>query len=277
MSVISLKRQLACCVLCLFLAFSAVAGMQQREVEWQLDGTAYSGVLVYADQGAARRPGLVMVPNWYGMTPAAVEQAKQMAGTDYVVLVADVYGKTIRPANSVEAGAAVQPLLANRRTLRLRAAAALDALKAQVDSTPLDTTRIAAVGFCFGGSTVLEMARAGLPLAGVVSLHGGLSTPLPAAAGSGTVPVLVLNGAADTTVSAEDIAGFGEEMERAGVDWQFVNFGRAVHCFAEETANSPPNCVYHPKAAKRARKMLTDFLQEWFGQSTETNSSVPQK
>jgi len=207
----------------------------------------------------------VMVPNWRGITSSAIAKAAQMAGTEYVVLVADVYGKTVRPANNAEAGAAVQPLLANRSRLRARAAAALDALKAEAGRAPLDASRIAAVGFCFGGSTVLEMARAGLPLAGVVSLHGGLSTPMPAQAGSTKVPVLVLNGAADTAVSREDIAQFGEEMDRAGVDWQFVNFGGAVHCFAEADANSPPNCVYHPQAAKRAWKMLADFLVERFG------------
>jgi len=254
------------CVACLSLSFPAWCNMQQREVQWQLDGATYSGVLVYDDQGAARRPGLVMVPNWRGITPSAIEQAAQMAGTDFVVLVADVYGKTVRPDNNAAAGAAVQPLLANRHLLRNRAAAALTALKAQADSAPLDVSRIAAVGFCFGGSTVLEMARAGLPLAAVVSLHGGLSTSMPAAAGSGTVPVLVLNGAADSAVTHEDIATFGEEMDRAGADWQFVNFGGAVHCFAEADAHSPPNCVYHPKAAKRAWKMLVDFLQERFGE-----------
>jgi len=265
MVIISLKRQLALFVVCLFLIFPAWATMQQREVEWQVDGTVYSGVLVHDDQGEAKRPGIVMVPNWRGITPSAIEKAAQMAGSEYVVLVADVYGKTVRPANNAEAGAAVQPLLANRQILRARAAAALDALKAQANTAPLDASKIAAVGFCFGGSTVLEMARAGLPLAGVVSLHGGLSTPLPAAAGSTTVPVLVLNGAADTAVSREDIAEFGEEMDRAGADWQFVNFGGAVHCFAESDANSPPNCVYHPKVAKRAWKMLADFLRERFG------------
>jgi len=266
MIAISLKRQLVLWLLYLFLTFPVCAKVQHSEIEWQLDGIVYSGVLVYDDQGAAKRPGIVMVPNWRGITPSAIEKAAQMAGTEYVVLVADVYGKTIRPANNAEAGAAVQPLLANPRALRTRAAAALDALKAQAGSAPLDAAKMAAVGFCFGGSTVLEMARAGLPLAGVVSLHGGLSTSMPAAADSATVPVLVLNGAADTAVSREDIARFGEEMDRAGADWQFVNFGGAVHCFAEADANSPPNCVYHPQAARRAWKMLADFLRERFAE-----------
>ena len=98
-----------------------------------------------------------------------------------------------------------------------------------------------------------------MPLAGVVSLHGGLSTPSPAAAGSGKVPMMVLNGAADRGVSAEDIAAFGKEMDGANADWQFVNFGGAVHCFALETANKP-GCKYDPRAARRAYAMMHGFF-----------------
>ncbi len=259
------KWQLAVMALCLSAAMPALAKLQQRPVEWQLDGASYSGVLVYDDAGDARRPGVVMVPNWRGVNASAVDKAAQIAGDDYVVLVADVYGSQLRPKDNDEAAAAAQPLLKDRARLRARAEAALDALKAQAGTAPLDATRIAAVGFCFGGSTVLEMARAGLPLAGVVSLHGGLASPMPAAADSGKVSMLVLNGAADRGVSAEDIAGFGSEMDAAGADWQFVNFSGAVHCFAESDANSPPGCMYDPRAAKRAWKMLGDFLEERLG------------
>jgi len=256
---------LAVMALCLSAAMPALAKLQQRPVEWQLDGASYSGVLVYDDAGDARRPGVVMVPNWRGVNASAIDKAAQIAGDDYVVLVADVYGSQLRPKDNDEAAAAAQPLLKDRARLRARAEAALDALKAQAGTAPLDATRIAAVGFCFGGSTVLEMARASLPLAGVVSLHGGLASPMPAAADSGKVPMLVLNGAADRGVSAEDIAGFGSEMDAAGADWQFVNFSGAVHCFAESDANSPPGCMYDPRAAKRAWKMLGDFLEERLG------------
>ncbi|KRG86236.1 dienelactone hydrolase [Stenotrophomonas daejeonensis] len=259
------KWQLAVMALCLSAAMPALAKLQQRPVEWQLDGASYSGVLVYDDAGDARRPGVVMVPNWRGVNASAIDKAAQIAGDDYVVLVADVYGSQLRPKDNDEAAAAAQPLLKDRARLRARAEAALDALKAQAGTAPLDATRIAAVGFCFGGSTVLEMARASLPLAGVVSLHGGLASPMPAAADSGKVPMLVLNGAADRGVSAEDIAGFGSEMDAAGADWQFVNFSGAVHCFAESDANSPPGCMYDPRAAKRAWKMLGDFLEERLG------------
>lgn len=254
------KWQVALLVACVSAAMPALAKLQQRPVEWQLDGTRYSGVLVFDDEGDGRRPGVVMVPNWRGVNASAIEKAGRIAGDDYVVLVADVYGSAVRPKDDAEAAAASRPLRENRAVLRARAA--LDALKAQAGKAPLDASRIAAVGFCFGGSTVLEMARAGMPLAGVVSLHGGLSTPSPAAAGSAKVPMLVLNGAADRGVTAEDIAAFGKEMDGAGADWQFVNFSGAVHCFAESDANSPPGCLYDPRAARRAWKMMDDFLEE---------------
>ena len=243
----------------------AWAAMKTQPLEWQHDGTTFSGVLVYDDDGDARRPGVVMVPNWRGVNASAIAKAEQIAGDDYVVLVADVYGKNVRPKDNDAAAAASKPLREDRNLLRARAAAALDALKAQAGKVPLDTRHIAAVGFCFGGTTVLEMARAGLPLAGVVSLHGGLSTPTPAVAGSGRVPILVLNGAADRGVTAEDIASFGSEMVAAKADWQFVNFSGAVHCFAESDANSPPGCLYDPRAAKRAWKMMDNFLEERLG------------
>ena len=256
------KWQVALLVACVSAAMPALAKLQQRPVEWQLDGTRYSGVLVFDDEGDGRRPGVVMVPNWRGVNASAIEKAGRIAGDDYVVLVADVYGSAVRPKDDAEAAAASRPLRENRAVLRARARAALDALKAQAGKAPLDASRIAAVGFCFGGSTVLEMARAGMPLAGVVSLHGGLSTPSPAAAGSAKVPMLVLNGAADRGVTAEDIAAFGKEMDGAGADWQFVNFSGAVHCFAESDANSPPGCLDDPRAAKRAWKMMDNFLEE---------------
>jgi len=237
------------------------AQIQQQAVQWQVEQTTYSGVLVYSEHGAARRPGIVLVPNWFGVTDTAVERATELAGQDYVVLVADVFGQTLRPQDSDVAANTITPLLADRTLLRTRAAAALEALKAQADHAPLDVSRLAAVGFCFGGSTALEMARAGLALDAVVSLHGALATPQPA---TGKIPasVLVLNGAADSMISTQDITDFQVEMDQAKADWQFVNFGGAVHCFAEVQANFPPNCVYHPLAGPRAWRLMRDFLQE---------------
>ena len=249
-----------------FAALPAFAAMQAKPVEWTVGKDRFSGYVVYDDASAAKRPGLVMVPNWMGVTDDAVARAKAVAGADYVVLVADVYGKGRQPANAGEAGKLAGGLRGeDRGALRARIEGAVATLKAQAGKAPLDAARIGAFGFCFGGSTVLELARSGADLAGVVSLHGGLAPGAKSATATAVkTPVLVLNGA-DDKGTAGDIAGFEKEMNDAGADWQFVNFSGAVHCFALETANSPPNCVYDERAAKRAYRMMEDFWQERFG------------
>lgn len=252
---------LAAC--CAALAATVQAAPKSEPVQWTLEGATFEGVLVYDDAVRRPRPGLLMVPNWRGVNAAAVEKARRVAGDDYVVLVADVYGRGVRPQSDAEAAPVAAALReeAGRTTLRARARGALEALRAQPQ---VDPDRLGAFGFCFGGTTVLEMARDGVPLAGVASLHGGLSTPAPAR--SPVAPaILVLNGADDRGVGAEDIAGFQEEMDAVGADWQFVNFAGAVHCFAEEDADNPPGCVYHERSAKRAHRMLDDFFEERFG------------
>jgi len=243
----------------------AVAAIQAQPVEWTQDEATFSGVLVHDDAGPASRPGLVMVPNWMGITPAAVERAKELAGQDYVVLVVDMYGKGVRPADSQDAAKVSAGVREDRPLMRRRIIKAVDVLRAQAGRVPLDPDRIAAVGFCFGGTTVLELARSGSDVAAVVSLHGGLTTPMPAGEGDVHAPMLVLNGADDEGVTAEDIAGFAREMDAAGADWTFVNFSGAVHCFAEPEADSPPNCVYNERAAGRAYRMLDGFLREAMG------------
>lgn len=245
----------------------ACAGMQARPVEWNLGEDRFSGYLVYDDAAAARRPGLVMVPNWMGVTDEAVERAKAIAGDDYVVLVADVYGAGLRPRNAQEAGAAARGSFADGGIrLRARVNEAVRVLKAQAGAAPLDPSRIGALGFCFGGTTALELARSGADVAGVVSFHGGLDTYLPAAGNRVRAPVLVLNGAADASVTDAQVAAFGKEMDAAGADWQFVDFGGAVHCFAEPGAGNDPgsNCRHDERAARRAYRMMDAFFRERF-------------
>jgi len=247
-----------------FASAAAQAAVIATPVEYSLGDTEMSGFLVHDDATTRLRPGLVMVPNWLGVTDDAVARAKELARSDYVILVADMYGKGVRPKDPTEAMAQVRTMYANVELMRERANAAVDALRAQAGKLPVDPQRIGALGFCFGGSTVLELARSGADVLGVVSLHGGLTTSKPAVAGTLKAPILVLNGAADTAVKAEDIAGFGAEMDGAGADWQFVNFSGAVHCFAEPSAARPPNCVYNERAAKRAYRMTDAFFSEAF-------------
>lgn len=252
----------------LLLAGPALAKIHTEPVEWTVGDTEFKGVLVYDDGGDARRPGLVMMPNWMGVTDEAIAQASRIAGDDYVVLVADVYGKDVRPANSDEALATVKKAYADGgTTLRKRAAAAVDALRAQAGSAPLDAGRVGVLGFCFGGSVALELARSGADLAGVVSLHGGLETYLPTEDNEVNSPVLVFNGAEDTSVTDAQIAEFKKQMDAAGADWQFVEFSGAHHCFTQpEDADNPPtsNCQYNERAANRAFRMMDGFFEERF-------------
>jgi len=257
-----MKRLLA--IALLLCSMPAWAAMQAKPVEWTLGGQAFSGVLVYDDASATTRPGLLMVPDWKGVSPAAVATAKKIAGRQYVILVADVYGKGVRPKDDAAALKQVKSLYADRSVLRERVARSLQALRDQSGKAPLDAARIGAIGFCFGGATVLELARSGADIAGVASFHGTLPTSMPAKADTVKASLLVLNGADDKNTSLEDVAGFKKEMDAAGVDWQFVDFSGAVHCFALESANSPPNCVYDPRAAKRAFTMMDDFFRERF-------------
>lgn len=264
------RFRFASTVFLLVAAAHAQAAVRTRNVDWTLDGQNFQGVLVYDDAGPKHRPGLVMVPNWMGVNASAIEKAKTVAGRDYVVLVADLYGRDVRPKDAKEAGAAAGALREDRPRLRGRMQKAVDVLRAQARGTPLDADRIGVFGFCFGGTAALELARSGAPLAGVVALHAGIDTPMPAAAGAVKSPVLVLNGAADKGVSRESVAKFQAEMTAAGADWQFVDFSGAVHCFAEADAGNDPasNCRYDARSAARAYRMLGNFFDERFRAAT---------
>lgn len=243
-------------------AMPAFATQVAKPVEWKVDKQVFSGYVVYDDAGAAKKPGLLMVPDWYGVTDATVAKAKQQAGSEYVVLVVDMYGKGVRPQNADEALAQVQKLYPNPDAMRARALKALDVLKSQAN---VDANKLGAFGYCFGGSTVLELARSGVQLAGIVTFHGGLGTGKPAEKDAVKTPLLVLNGAADPNIKAADIEKFWAEMDNAGADWQFVNFSGAVHCFAlDNNPHQGPGCMYNERAARRANMMMHAFFKGRF-------------
>lgn len=246
------------------LSAAAFAKPVAEPVSWSHGGTDFDGYLVYDDSESDKRPGLVMVPNWMGVNDSAIAKAKQIAGDDYVVLLVDMYGRGVRPANADEAGKAAGAVYADREALRGRINTALGVLRSSAAKAPLDATQLGAIGFCFGGAVALELARSGADIGGVVSFHGNLSTTMPARAGDVKASLLVLNGADDSYVPLEQITGFQKEMTEARADWQFVNYSGAVHCFAEADANSP-GCQYQPLAAKRAYAAMEDFFDERFG------------
>ena len=256
-------------VLALFAAaFSASAAPRAEKVSWKEGGKDFDGYLVWDDASKAPRPGLVEFPNWWGVTDAALAKAKTLAGKDYVILLADVYGRGPRPKNPDEAGKASSAASADPKALRARAAAALAVLKGAGAKAPVDTSRIGAIGFCFGGMVALELARSGADLKGVATFHGNLATQLPAGKGTLKSPLLVMNGADDKFISHELIDKFQDEMRASGADWQFVNFGGAVHCFAEpDEHNAVPGCNFNPAAYKRSLFLMHGFFGEAFAKN----------
>ncbi|MHA6205246.1 dienelactone hydrolase family protein [Dyella soli] len=254
--------RLGCLLLLSGFAFAAQAKMVHKPVEWTEGGTRFHSVLVYDDAVATRRPGLVMVPNWYGVNDLALSKADGIAGKEYVILVTDMYGEKVRPTSDDQAMAAVKPLYGDRGLMRKRINLALDQLKAQGKDAPIDLTKLAAIGFCFGGSAVLDLARSGADVAAVVSFHGALQTDDPSLAKQIKARVLVMNGA-DDKGTMPDADKFMDEMRGSKADWQFVVLGNSVHCFTE-TDQHKPGCMYDERAAQRSYRLMHDWLHGAF-------------
>ena len=253
-------------LLCAAFAGLADAAVVAKAVPYEIDGEAFEGVLLYDDSVTTPRPGLLAIPNWMGVNDDTVAKAARAAGSRYVVFLADMYGKAVRPSNADEARAAATSVRADRALMRRRAQAAVEVLKAQGDEVALDTRKLGAIGFCFGGGAVLELARSGAPLQGFVSFHGNLDTPNPADAKNIQAPVLVLHGADDPAVPQAQVDGFVAEMKAAGVDWQLVSYGGAVHSFTDPKANVPGRNQYHPVVAARAFKAMNALFDEVFAE-----------
>jgi dienelactone hydrolase len=242
----------------------AEAAVVVKPVPYEIDGEAFEGMLIYDDSVSRPRPGLLMVPDWLGVTESSARQAELIAGDKYVVFMADMYGKAVRPSNAQEAGAAAGAVRGDRALMRKRAQAAVEVLKAQAKQVALDTDRLVAIGFCFGGGAALELARSGADLQGFVSFHGNLDTPNPADAQNIKAPVLVLHGADDPSVPSEQVEGFIAEMKAAKTDWQLVSYGGAVHSFTNPQANTPGRNQYHPQVAARSYRAMNDLFDEVF-------------
>lgn len=236
----------------------------RKPVTYALDGTTFESVLVYDDAVRGPRPGLVMAPNFLGITDGNLAQAQHFAGSRYVVLLADLYGQGVRPHDPAEAMKLIGGLRADRKALRARMVKALEALRREGAVAGLDAKRVAAIGFCFGGTCVVELAKSGADVAAAVSFHGGLDAPAPHD-GKVQARILALHGAEDPAQSPEDLQAFVQDLRQAGADWTLVQFGGAVHSFTDPTANRPPRSQYHPTVARRAFAMMHDCLAEAFG------------
>lgn len=245
-----------------FVPFS-YAALQREAVEYQDGDQTLEGYLVYDDALAGKRPAVIVVHEWKGLGDYAKRRADMLAEMGYLAFAADMYGKGVRAVTHEEAGKLAGMYLNDREKMRKRAASALDFVAAHELAEP---GKVAAIGYCFGGTTVLEMARAGLDVKGVASFHGALKTPSPAPEGGVKARIMVFHGSQDTFIAPEDITGFEKEMSSAGADWQLVVFSKAVHSFtvAEAGDNPASGVAYNREADERSWKMLTLFFREIF-------------
>lgn len=234
-----------------------------RDVEYRDGETVLRGRLAIPAAPAGPRPAVLVVHEWWGRGTHSDGSAAELAKLGYVGFAVDMYGEGRSTTNPEEAGAWAKSVRGDTAVLRRRIVAAMDVLRAMPD---VDITRVACIGFCFGGTVSLESAWAGFDLRGVVSFHGSLTTPQASEAGSVKAAVLVLHGADDALVSPESISAFQASMREHRIDWEFDSYGGAVHSFTNPAADGSFNeyVKYHPVAAARSWARLEDFLAERF-------------
>ena len=247
--------------------WTPASATQQTQSIYYSDGeTVLKGYLAYDDAIKTKRPGILVVHEWWGHNAYARKRAEMLAELGFTALAIDMYGKGKQAMHPEEAGQFSGEIKKNLPLAQKRFEAALRILKAE---PTVDTEKIAAIGYCFGGGIDLEMARAGLNLDGVVSFHGSLTTDTPARAGKITARILVLNGQDDPFVKPDDIEAFRKEMEEAGATYHFENYPGAVHSFTNPDADRFGKefglpLAYNKEVDEKSWQAMQDFFEEIF-------------
>ncbi len=244
---------------------AAVVG---KPVEYFAGADTLKGYIAYDDKVTDKRPGVLVVHEWWGLNDYARKRADMLAKLGYVALAVDMYGDGRVATHPDDAGKFASETMKNMPAMKARFMAALDLLR---KDEHVDPTRIGAIGYCFGGGVVLNMARAGADLNGVVSFHGSLAAQSPAEKGKVKSMILVCNGAADKFTTEETIKSFKAEMKAADVNLRFVNYPGAMHGFTNPDAtelgkkfNMP--IAYNEKADKKSWSAMQEFFKKVFKQ-----------
>jgi dienelactone hydrolase len=253
-------RKMTAVILALLCINSAQTKIITREYDYKLDTTTFKGFVAYDDAVKGRRPGILVAHEWWGLNDFSKTQTKRLAALGYVAFAVDMYGKgqtatDIAAARKLAGGVRGTPLMRQRIT------AGLEALLRQDN---VDPRRVAAIGFCFGGTCVLDLAYSGADVKGVVTFHGGLFSVNQDDLGRVKAKLLILHGADDPSMTRDSINQFQESLRKAGADWQMVYFGNAVHAFTNPAAGTDKTkgMAYNPLAAQRSWKDMEDFLQD---------------
>ncbi|MCF8476438.1 MAG: dienelactone hydrolase family protein [Pseudolabrys sp.] len=239
--------------------------MAVERITYQAGNLACNGALVYDENVSGPRPLLLVAPNWLGVTEESINRAAVIAGSRYVAFVADMYGNGKIAAGPPEAGPLADALRQDAPERRRRIGAALGTLRSESGKRKIgDLKRQAAVGFCFRGGNVLELARAGAGIQAVICLHGDLLTPLPAQPGDIKAAICVMHGSKDPIVPKQDRDSFETEMENSGAKWQMTVFGGLLHSFCEAESDVPGIACYDPGAARQCIAAIDDFSNAAF-------------
>ena len=235
--------------------------MQTTDIEYSFDGIRLVGELSVDDSRRGKRPAVLVSHEGGGLTDHARKRTRALAELGYVAFALDYFGDG-RPVAADQAAARFAELNGDRLRTRAIAQAGLDVL---LGSEHADSSRVAAIGYCFGGTLSLELARGGADLQAVVGFHSGLATDRPAAAGAVTGPVLACIGAEDPFIPADQRLAFEEEMRGAGADWRLNIYGGAVHSFTNPDADgSNPALKYDRSADERSWRAMLDLFSEVF-------------
>jgi dienelactone hydrolase len=237
--------------------------MKTETIEYKDGSVTLKGYLAYDEQTSQKRPGILVMPEAFGLGAHAKQRAERLAALGYIALAGDPYGDGVEAKDLQEAIGLATALREDPTKFRQRARVALDKLA----SLPqVDASRLAAIGFCMGGTFSLELARDGAPLRGIVSFHGGLETQRPAPAGQVKAKILVCHGADDPFVPPAQVTAFAEEMANAKADWQLISYGGTVHSFTNPDAGAVgnPGLAYNKQTDERSWKAMRTFFDEIF-------------
>jgi dienelactone hydrolase len=239
--------------------------MAVESIFYSASGISCRGALIWDDSVKAPRPLLLMAPNWRGVIKPAIENGQMLAGEGYVVFVADMFGEGNGPVGTENPMEFLRPFMSDVASMRRRITAALDTLTREADRRAIgDINRRAAIGYCFGGLNVLDLARTGADVAAVVSMHGSLSTPQPAKSGDIKAAVVAVHGAADPIAPKAERDAFEAEMTAAGARWALLTFGGVVHAFTDPQENNPGVAVYSEPATRHGYTLVHSYIADAF-------------
>ena len=247
----------------------ASGAVKTRTVDYEQGGVKLQGFLAWDDAAQGKRPGVIVCPEWWGLNDYAKYRAEKLAQLGYVALAVDLYGDGKTTEDPKQAGTWAGALKGNRALLRERVNAGLAELK---KNESVDPQKLAAIGYCFGGTTAIELGRSGADVKAIVTFHAGLDSPSPADGKNIKARLLVCHGGNDGFTSEKDLDAFENEMRENHVDWQMNIYGGAVHSFTNPNADKHgiAGIAYNAEADRRSWQAMQEFFKDALGAEAAT-------